>query len=159
MMAYWSLDSDRARSPVVRYGFAIACVAVALGLAFPADYPGFRGVLPLLILAVVLAAWYAGTGPAVVAVVLATAAYDFFFTEPYYSFIISWRDLPNGLVLIVFAAVALWFVTVRRRIETQLRAARDRLEREIEQRTQQARLLDQAHDTIFMRDMNDVITY
>jgi hypothetical protein len=33
MMAYWSLDSDRTPSPVLRYGFAAACVAVALGLA------------------------------------------------------------------------------------------------------------------------------
>jgi PAS domain S-box-containing protein len=53
----------------------------------------------------------------------------------------------------------MWFVIVRRRAETDLRTARDRLEREVEQRTQQARLLDQTHDSIFVRDMNDVITY
>jgi PAS domain S-box-containing protein len=41
----------------------------------------------------------------------------------------------------------------------ELRTARDRLEREVERRTQQAHLLDLTHDCIFVRDMNDVITY
>ena len=159
-MAYWSLDSDRVHSPVVRYGFAIACVAIAIGLALGAPLIGFRLVeLPLLVLAVVLVPWYAGTGPTVVAVVLATVSYDFLFTEPYYSFTISWQDLASFVVFVVWAVVGVSFVTVRRRIETELRTARDRLEREVEQRTQQARLLDQTHDSIFVRDMNGVITY
>src|SRR5262249_40641903 len=65
------------------------------------------------------------------------------------------------------------FAAVRRRIEEGLRkaqaqllaravdlqTARDRLEREVEERTQQARLLDLTHDCIFVRDMDDVITY
>src|SRR5262249_61137462 len=33
------------------------------------------------------------------------------------------------------------------------------LEREVAERTQQASLLDLTHDTIFVRDMNGVITY
>jgi PAS domain S-box-containing protein len=163
--ARWNLKFPNFQSPVTRYGFAIACVAVALGLALGSYYLEFREVglvglaRVLLVVAVVLAAWYAGTRPAVVAVVLATASYDFFFTEPYYSFAISWQDLPNILVFVVWLTGALWFVTVRRRIETELRTACDRLEHEVEQRTQQARLLDQTHDSIFVRDMNDVITY
>ena len=159
-MAYWTLDSDRTPSPVLRYGFVTACVAIALGLALALSHFGFSDVAsPLLVLAIVLAAWYAGTGPAALAVVLAAGCYNFFFTEPYYSFVIWWRDLANFFIFIVWALVALSFVTVRRRIETELRNARDRLQHEVEQRTQQARLLDQAHDTIFVRDMNDVITY
>jgi PAS domain S-box-containing protein len=161
----WNRKFLRLRSPATRYGFAIACVAVALGLALGSYSLEFRDVglvglaRVLLVLAVVLAAWYAGTKPAVVAVVLATASYDFFFTEPYYSFAISWQDLPSFLVFVIWLAGALWFVTVRRRIEIELRTACDRLEHEVTQRTQQARLLDQTHDTIFVRDMNGVITY
>ncbi len=37
--------------------------------------------------------------------------------------------------------------------------ARDKLEMEVAERTQQASLLNLTHDTIFVRDMNDVITY
>jgi len=164
-LARWDRKLQSFQSPVAGYGFAIACVAVAVGLSLSSYYFEFREVglvglaRVLLVLAVVLAAWYAGTRPAVVAVVLATASYDFFFTEPYYSFAISWQDLPNILVFIAWLAGALWFVTVRRRIETELRTACDRLEHEVEQRTRQARLLDQTHDSIFVRDMNGVITY
>jgi PAS domain S-box-containing protein len=91
--------------------------------------------------------------------VLAAGCHAFFFTEPYYSFVIWWQDLANFVIFVVWALVALSFVSIRRRIEGDLRSARDRLEREVEQRTQQARLLDQTHDCIFVRDMNDVITY
>jgi PAS domain S-box-containing protein len=43
--------------------------------------------------------------------------------------------------------------------EADLRGTRDRLEVEVKQRAQQARLLDQTHDPILVRDMNSVITY
>src|SRR5215470_3562815 len=52
-----------------------------------------------------------------------------------------------------------WFSSRRRRIEQELRQARDELETEVAARTQQASLLDLTHDTIFVRDMSDVITY
>jgi len=52
-----------------------------------------------------------------------------------------------------------WFSSRRRRIEQELRQARDELETEVEARTQQASLLNLTHDTIFVRDMSDVITY
>ena len=48
---------------------------------------------------------------------------------------------------------------VRRRVEAELRQARDHLEKEVAERTQQASLLDLTHDSIFVRDMGDVITY
>ena len=52
-----------------------------------------------------------------------------------------------------------WFSSRRRRIEQELREARDKLEIEVAERTQQASLLNLTHDTIFVRDMSDVITY
>ena len=52
-----------------------------------------------------------------------------------------------------------WFSSRRRRIEQELRQARNELETEVAVRTQQASLLNLTHDTIFVRDMSDVITY
>src|SRR5215475_11868269 len=40
-----------------------------------------------------------------------------------------------------------------------LRQARDRLQVEVEKKTQQALLLDQTHDSIFLRNMSGVITF
>ena len=71
---------------------------------------------------------------------------------------------PAGYVVhvgmfVVFALVTGWFTARRRRIESDLRRALDRLQEEIAVRTRQASLLDLTHDSIFVRDMDDVITY
>lgn len=52
-----------------------------------------------------------------------------------------------------------WFSSRRRRIEQELRQARDELETVVAERTKQASLLNLTHDTIFVRDMSGVITY
>jgi PAS domain S-box-containing protein len=44
-------------------------------------------------------------------------------------------------------------------VERELREARDKLEIEVAERTRQASLLNLTHDTIFVRDMGDIITY
>jgi PAS domain S-box-containing protein len=147
-------------SPILRYGFSVGCVAIALALALTVQFYGFRDVgLPLFVIAIALVTWHAGVGPSVVAVVLSTLCFDYFFTEPLYSFYVSSGDLPYFFTFVIWAVIVSGFATVRRRIETDLRETRDRLEVEVEQRAQQARLLDQTHDSILVRDMNGVITY
>jgi Domain of unknown function (DUF4118) len=43
----------------------------------------FRDVeLPVLTVAIALTTWYAGGGPSVLAVLLSSASFDYFFTEP-----------------------------------------------------------------------------
>jgi PAS domain S-box-containing protein len=157
---HWNPDLHGEHSRVLRYGFSIICVAIALGLALVCHYYKFREVeLPLLALSIGIVTWYAGVGPSALAVALSAAGFDYFFTEPIYSFAVSPRDLPYFLVFVGWALIVAGFAAVRRRTEESLRQARDRLQTEVDRRTQQARLLDQTHDTIFVRDMNDVITY
>jgi PAS domain S-box-containing protein len=62
-------------------------------------------------------------------------------------------------VFILFALLITWFATLRRRVERELLQSRDELQQEVTVRTQQASLLDLTHDTIFVRDMSDIITY
>ena len=69
------------------------------------------------------------------------------------------EDIPHFLVFALFASLVTWFAAVRRRVERELLQARDELEIEVAERTQQASLLNLTHDTIFVRDMDDVITY
>jgi K+-sensing histidine kinase KdpD len=133
-LARWSLDLERGRAPI-RYGVSVVCVAVALGLALASQYFGSRDAeLPLFYLAIIVTTWYAGTGPAVLAVLLSTASFDYFFIEPIYSFEVSLEELPYFFVFVAFAAIMAWFVAVRRRIETDLRRTRDHLQVEAEQR-------------------------
>jgi light-regulated signal transduction histidine kinase (bacteriophytochrome) len=66
--------------------------------------------------------------------VLTTACFSYFFSEPLYSFEISSGDLPYFSLFLGWAVIVASFVNVRRRIESDLRQARDSLQVEVEQR-------------------------
>ena len=147
-------------STIQRYGLAVLCVCLALGGALVLAHFQFRDVeVPLFLFAVAVPAWYGGPGPAGLALLLVSVSFDYFFVEPFYSLSISTTDLPYFIVFASFALLVTWFSVVRSRVERDLRQARDRLQLEIAERTQQASLLDLTHDTIFVRSMSDVITY
>jgi PAS domain S-box-containing protein len=159
-MARHKLQAHFSPSLVLRYGLAATSFAIALGLALLAERYGFRDVeVPLFLFAIAVTVWYAGTGPAILAVVLSSLAFDYFFTEPRYSFYVRSSELPYYSIFVLFAFLFTWFAAVRRRVEAELLQARDKLEIEVAERTQQASLLNLTHDTIFVRDMSDVITY
>src|SRR5260370_41134300 len=147
-------------SAVLGYGLAIASFALALGLAVLEPRYGSRNVeVALLLFAVAVTAWHAGPGPAALAVVLSIAFFDYFFTEPRYSFYVTRSDIPYLVVFISFALLVAWFSAVRRRVEGDLRQARDHLQIEVVERTQQASLLNLTHDATFVRDMDFLITF
>src|ERR1700676_2768528 len=134
-LAYWNQESQRIHSPILRYGFAVVSVAIGLGVAFALQHYQLRDVeLPVFTLAVALTTWYAGAGPSVLAVLLSSVCFDYFFTEPLYSLGISKRDLPYFFIFVAWAAIVASFSAVRRRIEDSLRQARDNLQVEVEQR-------------------------
>ena len=128
-LSYWNQEFQRIHSPILRYGFSVVSVAIALGVAFAVQHYQFREVeLPVLTVAIALTTWYAGAGPSVLAVLLSMACFDYFFTEPLYSFDISNRDLPFFLVFVAWAVIVAWFATTQRTIERNLRQTRDRLQ-------------------------------
>ncbi len=133
-MARWNLELHRG-GPAIRHGFSVIGVAVALGAALAFQHYGFRGIeLPLFDLAIVVTTWYAGAGPSALAVVLSSACFNYFFTEPLYTFEVSREDLPYFFLFAASAVIIAWFVAVRRRIENDLRDTRDHLQVEVEQR-------------------------
>jgi len=154
------LASPGVTSAVLRYGLAVVSVALATALALLTDvYEIHSPDTPLFLVAVAVTVWYAGPGPAALAVVLSSASYDYFFTEPRYAFNFGPSDRLNVLVFVLFAFVIGWFSSRRRRIDRELRQARDDLATEVVERARQASLLNLTHDSIFVRDMGDVITY
>jgi PAS domain S-box-containing protein len=148
------------RSPFLRFIFAGTCVAIALGLALLSEHYNFHNVeVPLFLFAVALTAWYAGSGPAALGVALSIVLFDFFFVPPIYSLTVTVGEIPYFIVFISFACLVAWFSAVRRRVERELLQARDHLQMEVAERTQQASLLGLTHDSIFVRDMDFFITY
>jgi len=151
---------SRIPSPVQRYGLALLSVAIALGIGLFLLQHDVQGVeFPIFLIAIALTAWYAGVGPSIVALVLAALAFNYYFTEPYYSFYMTRVDIPYYSVFILFALLITWFAAVRRRAERNLMESRDELQRQLAVGKQQASLLDITHDSILVRDTEGVITY
>ncbi len=158
-VAEWRPQSP-ALSAVQGYGLAILSVALALAGGILMGRFQIRNVeLPFFLFALALTAWYGGPGPAVLALFASCITFDYFFLQPFYTLYITSADIPYFVVFTLFASLVTWFSTIRRRVEADLRQARDKLEIEVVERTQQASLLNLTHDTIFVRDMNEVITY
>src|SRR5262245_24089547 len=106
------------------YGLAVLSVAIALGIGLLLANYNIEGVeFPIFLLAIALTVWYAGTWPAILALILATLAFNYYFTEPRYSFYITRADVPYYTVFILFALLITWFSSLRRRAEHELRQA------------------------------------
>jgi PAS domain S-box-containing protein len=171
--------ADGSASLLPRYGFAIASVALALLATLLLDRPGIRGTP--FIPAIMVTAWYGGVVPGLFAVGLSVLAMDYFLVEARYGF--RPVTLDGVWYLVVFTVSALfvaWLTGTQRRTKAALQEAHDdltarlgelalaneRLQAEVLERRRmeaqvykQASLLDLTHDSIFVRDLDDVITY
>jgi PAS domain S-box-containing protein len=111
------------------YSLPVLSVAVALGTALLLDHFGFHGAtVPLFICASGIAAWFGNEGSAVLAVILCSLAFDYFFVSPLHSLSVAPRELPTFIAFALFSLLTSWFARVRRRTEEELRSIRDELE-------------------------------
>lgn len=105
------------------YWWAAAAVAVAGAVAAAVEKELPLPNLSLIFLsAVLVVAARFGTGPALFASVLGLAAYNFFFTVPYYTFFV--HDRSDLLTLLFFILVAVLTGNLAGRLRNQLEAAR-----------------------------------
>jgi two-component system sensor kinase FixL len=151
---------------------------------FPEPPERFVHGVTLLYAAGVLSAWLGGVGPGLLAALLAAVVVDVFITPPLYAITLDFHFLLRIALFALSAVLVGWLCARRRRIEDALRLSRDELEVRVQERTadltrsndqlhaeiaartraeetlrEQAALLDLTHDTVFVRDENDVITY
>ena len=141
-----SADEFVVRRPLSRYGLAVLSVGIALGVALLLEHFHFRVPSALLLmLAIAIASWYGGQGPGVLAAILSTVAYYWYFVEPVRTVYIYSFEIPHFVTFVAFAVLLLWFGAVRRRVEAGLR--------------ERAALLDLTHDTVFVMDMDGMIKY
>jgi light-regulated signal transduction histidine kinase (bacteriophytochrome) len=119
-MAQSKLHLRIAQSPVLRYGLAVLTVSAALGAALLIERLHLRNIT-LFLFAIAVAAWYGGTGTAVLALLLSCISFAYFFVEPSHS-------IPYFILFALFAWLVSWFSSVRRRVEAELLQSRDELE-------------------------------
>jgi PAS domain S-box-containing protein len=84
----------------------------------------------------------------VVVSIIAILCLDYFFTEPLFHIDATLRNPLNLVALITFLGTALVITSLMSKVRKSFEVMRE-----------QAGLLDLTHDTIFVRDLNDVITY
>ncbi len=130
-----------ARKPWTWRGYASAggLLTVATGIAWGVDALGLTdpNIVMTYLLAVVLTAVWFGRGPGIVSSVLAVLLFNFFFTTPYYTFVVD--DPQYVYTFTVMLVVALIVSTLTVRIRNQVKLARERERRtEVQYRVSQA---------------------
>jgi PAS domain S-box-containing protein len=162
------------------FGIAVLSVAVAFVAARLLDIYLAAATSSLFLCAIMFSTWAGGTRAGLFSVALSLLCFKYYFVVPVHSLAIQPDEIPRT-ILFVLSSLFVWSLGARQRSATEsLRFARDNLTRAVEAlgRTngalqaenverkraeevvgKQARLLDLTHDSIFVRDMNDVITY
>ena len=151
-----------------RYGLAVLTVAVALFITKSLEY--YTDITPLFYAAIIISAWFGGRGPGLLAVAISTIAIDYYLVAPLYTLSLGAKRISFLIVFGILAVVTSWMSSKRRQSEEALRQARDELDVRVQERTRELRqanqvlreranLLDLTHDTVVVRDMNDVITF
>ena len=165
---------------LLRYGIAVLSVLVALLVARWLEIHLVTAPASLFLCAIMLSAWFGGLRPGLFAVALSLLAFDYYFVLPVYSLAMEIKEAPRFIIFALSALFVGALSAAQRSATESIRNARDDLSRTVLElkRTnealqtenterkraedvlrEQASLLDLTHDTVFARDMGDVITY
>src|SRR5436305_4112651 len=175
-------SAPRAAREIPGYVLSVLSVSVATGVTLLLGDYTFR--TPFFFVAILISTWFGGRGLGLFAVLLSTLSINFFILEPRFSFLFGFRDVLHLAVFLFCALVISSWSTTRRRAEHALERSRADLEDKVAERTadltrsneqlrlhiaerersvsalrEKASLLNLTHDTVFVRNMNDVITY
>jgi PAS domain S-box-containing protein len=109
------------------YGIAVLSVAAALIISrWPALHLGDAPV-SLFLCAVILSAWFGGTGPGSLATALSALAFYYYFLPPTHSLAAKPEEIPRLLIFLVSAVFVGSLSVAQRRATESLRSARDDL--------------------------------
>jgi PAS domain S-box-containing protein len=130
-----------ARTILLRYGGAVVLSALAVVLRLLLD-PLLGDHYPLITLftAVLLLAWYAGRGPALLSLILGAVAGDYFFFRPRYSFTIGHAEDQTGLAL--YGVLGIVSIGLFESLRNARRRAEDKV-RQLEQEVAARRAAEQ----------------
>src|SRR5262245_40916539 len=108
--------TGRNRSPLLRYGAAILAFIAALLITkvfWPLIGPASA---PLFVAAVMVAAFYGGMGPGLLATVLSTWAIDFFFSPPFNAMDFTVANIVRAGVFMLVAMIISWLNAARMKL-------------------------------------------
>jgi PAS domain S-box-containing protein len=108
------------QSHFLKYFVTIAAVGLALFLSLQIDLLSYRSSFTLFFAAVIVAKWYGGRIPGIVAIILSSLVAEYFIVPPIHSFRL---DTAGAIELTTFLAVAFlstWLMTGLRRREAAI---------------------------------------
>ena len=110
---------------IAQYGLALVFVALATGLAFLVQHLiSAPNVTLIYVLPVIISATLFGWGPSLLAVAVGVIAFDFFFTEPYYSLrMTNPSEIWAAVLLFVIASIVTFVAEQSRRRAMEAREA------------------------------------
>ena len=119
---------------VLRYGVAVACVGATVVVALWLR-PFVLAAAQLLLVAVLATGWLCGLRPALLAWLLATLAFVYYFTPPLDSPTMHTTEIPRVAIFTALAALLAAMSAARRSAEDALTRMRDALETRVRERT------------------------
>jgi two-component system sensor histidine kinase KdpD len=119
------LEDWRPHRPLIRYIWGLLLVGATTGLcALIAPYISPTNLIVVYLLAVVIAAFYLGRGPAIVTSIIGVAAFDYFFVPPFLTLAIS--DTEYLLTFLGLLAVGMVISQLTSLVRDQAEAAKQR---------------------------------
>ena len=143
--------TDRSWHPAAQCALGIIVVALLTFVAFRFQAGAATAVLLYLVVIVLMSLW-APFVPAAIVATVAVFCLQYFFVSPVISF---GADMLDVVALASFLTTAL----VITRLMSTVRKSFEEIQRSERTLRERANLLDLTHDTVFVRDMNEVITY
>jgi len=115
---------------ILRYAVAVLSVVIVVILT---QLPGHHlRTVSVLLCAIMLSAWFGGVGPGVLAILLSSLAFKYYFLEPKFSLALQSEDIPRFLVFNLSALFVVALSAAQRRSTESLRRARDEMRGTVE---------------------------
>ncbi len=115
------------QNPFVRYAVGVLLVASALAVTLLVWRVVQAPPTPLFLVAIILTAWFAGRGPAILATIVAGLTIDYVFIAPQYQLSGNWDDLGRIFVFSIEGILLSLLIVSRRRASDEIRESREEL--------------------------------
>jgi PAS domain S-box-containing protein len=117
--------------PSANLSYGVAVLSVAAALVFTTLMQTYLHTEPFassFLCAIMFAAWFGGTGPGLLAAVLAILAFIYYAAAPSHSFVVASTEIPRVVLFAIAALFVVWLSSAQRAATDSLRRARDDLQ-------------------------------